>query len=81
MTIDAARAGTLEGLALLADELKSAMTELYGEPEPADPAALVRRIRAARQGIRFLLTEAERLKMQDPLVLRLRAAHLPWPPK
>lgn len=81
MTTSETRAAILEGLAQRTEDLKGAMAELYGDAEPRDPAVLVKRIRAARSEIRSLLEDAARLKMQDPLVLRLRAAHLSWPPK
>lgn len=59
--------------------LKSAVEELNGEHEPENPVTLVKRIRGARKEIRRLLDEAEALRMEDPIVKRLRAAHPPWP--
>lgn len=58
-----------------AAELKSAMEELRGEAEPTDPAGLVRRIRGSQRAIHALLDEAETLRIDTPVVQRLRAAH------
>lgn len=66
-------------LAAQAETLKSAVEELNGEREPENPVLLVKRIRGARKEIRRLLDEAEALRMEDPIVKRLRAAHPPWP--
>ena len=80
-TTDDARSRILTNLSDRAEELKAAVEELNGEREPERPAELVRRIRGARKEIRSLLDEAEALRMRDPLVQRLRAAHPPWPTK
>lgn len=78
---DARRAQVMTDLDTQARALKVAVDELNGDPEPDDPADLVRRIRGARAEIRRLLWEAEGLGVQDPLVQRLRAAHPPRPAK
>jgi len=80
-TTDDARSRILTNLTDRAEELKAAVEELNGEREPDRPAELVRRIRGARKEIRSLLDEAEALRMRDPIVQRLRAAHPPWPAK
>lgn len=80
-TTEDARKRILADLAAWTDALKSAVDELNGEREPEKPAELVKRIRGARKEIRSLLDEAEALRMHDPLVQRLRAAHPPWPAK
>ena len=69
----------LADLAKQAEALRIATEELQGEKDPDRPADLVKRYRAARQEIRRLLDEAEKLGSEDPFVKRLRAAHPPKP--
>lgn len=79
---DARRAKTLTDLTSQAEALKAATEELQGEKDPERPADLVKRYRETRKEIRRLLDEAESLGMQEqPLVMRLRAAHPPRPAK
>lgn len=76
---DEARRIILTGLETWTEKLKEVARLIKGVPEHERPAEAVARLRAARAEICRLLDEAETYGMEDPIVMRLRAARSQWP--
>lgn len=76
---DEVRRSILSGLETWAEKLRDVAQRIRDVPEHERPALAVARLHAVRAEICRLLDQAATYGMEDPIVMRLRAARSQWP--